>query len=81
MSKSKKKFQRVQQQQVLPTQRHKCQQYRCCERLVKKRNKKFKCCESGVFIPDHGSELFPFRIRNKNLGILTQKIVSKLSEI
>jgi|694.fasta_scaffold144909_1 hypothetical protein len=33
------------------------------------------------FIPDPGSEFFPSRIRIKDLSILTQKIVSELSEI
>jgi hypothetical protein len=31
--------------------------------------------------PDPGSDFFPFRIRIKDLSIITQKIVSKLSEI
>ncbi len=40
-----------------------------------------KYCGSRTFIPDPGSEFFPSRIRIKELRILTQKIVSKLSEI
>jgi hypothetical protein len=61
-----KNFQRVQQQQVLPIQRHKCQQHRCCGGLAKKKEKKqYQCCGSGMFIPDHGSEFFPPRIRKK----------------
>jgi hypothetical protein len=50
------------------------------------------CCNvAGMFIPDPRSEFFPSRIRifpipdpgsaTKNLSILTQEIVSKLSEI
>jgi hypothetical protein len=38
-------------------------------------------CGSGMFIPDHRSKFFPSRIRIEGLSILTQKIVSKLSEI
>jgi hypothetical protein len=34
-----------------------------------------------MFIPDQGSKFFSFRIRIKELKYLTQKIVSKLSEI
>jgi hypothetical protein len=40
-----------------------------------------RCCGSGMFIPDPRSKYFSSRIRIKNLRILTQKIVSKLSEI
>jgi hypothetical protein len=50
-----------------------------------------QCCGSRRFIPDPGSEFFASWIRifcipdpgsaSKNLSILTQKIVSKLSEI
>ncbi len=50
-----------------------------------------QCCGSGMFIPDPGSEFYPSLIRifsirdpgsaSKNLSILNQKFVSKLSEI
>jgi hypothetical protein len=44
----------------------------------------FQCCGSGMFILDPnffhpGSKYFPSRIRKKELSVLTQKIVSKLS--
>jgi hypothetical protein len=39
-------------------------------------------CGSGIFIPDPGTESFSSRIRiHPHQSILTQKIVSKLSEI
>ncbi len=50
-----------------------------------------QCCGSGMFISDPGSEFFPCRIpdpnffnpgsASKNIRIITQKTVSKLSEI
>jgi hypothetical protein len=53
-----------------------------------------QCCGSGMFIADPGSEFFPSRILDKKdfripdphphkrmLSIVTQKIVSRLSEI
>jgi hypothetical protein len=59
----------------------------------KTKNPKNQYCGSGMFIPDHGSDFFPFRIpdpnffhpgsriRIKEFKYLNHKMVSKLSEI